>query len=330
MLSLSFIVAFLLSPPTQAVSLYVWNTPETLAPLIIAVRDGESPQAAARRYMDSAHQNPDLQALFKGEKLALSTADLRPLTGDRETRALLMANLPKDYTRDSLRVENFQKLFAESHHKSYILPIYAEIGLSEAEVTKFNDLIAEKFPLLVAMGGDDVDPRLYRENNTFSRNIIPARDTAEMSRIQSYVQKAKGFLLGICRGSQISSVALGYKMHQDVPTSIREHIPHANDWHDIHLKKTTHNILGSLSRDGKLYVNSLHHQAVIFQEGGPLEIAAISPDGVTEATEFKNGKGLLLQFHPELMDNELGSRILKKAVQQKIKVVPRSCSKLFL
>jgi len=38
---------------------------------------------------------------------------------------------------------------------------------------------------------------------------------------------------------------------------------------------------------------------------------------------------LLLQFHPELMDNSLGYLILSKAVTAKNAIVARSCSRIF-
>jgi putative glutamine amidotransferase len=47
------------------------------------------------------------------------------------------------------------------------------------------------------------------------------------------------------------------------------------------------------------------------------------------ATELKNGRGLLLQFHPELMGNELGALIIKKALHQKNKVLAPFCGRVF-
>ena len=136
--------------------------------------------------------------------------------------------------------------------------------------------------------------------------------------------------MGICRGSQIASVALGYELIQDIPFHLENDIGHSDTWHDIHLLPTTHSILKeTASKSDTLYVNSLHHQSVKFKEGGPLEIAARSDDGITEATEFKNGRGLLLQFHPELMENNLGYQILSQVINTKNRLMPQVCSQVF-
>ncbi|MEK2688630.1 gamma-glutamyl-gamma-aminobutyrate hydrolase family protein [Bdellovibrio sp. GT3] len=314
------------------IQLYQWiPRSQAIAPLILPVKSGETPEAAAERYLQNLEHKPDLMELFKGQRPTTATGKFELLKGDRETRALLIANLPKDYGPDSARVHNFKKLLSRAGHQSYILPISADLGLTLSETRILFEKISAQFPLLVAMGGDDVDPSFYKKENYHSRNTIPTRDQFEISLIKNYVASERGFLLGVCRGSQISSVALGYKMIQDVPIQVGPELPHGDDWHDIEVKKTSHGILASLLPvdSNKLFVNSLHHQAVQFKPGGMLELAATAADGVTEATEFKNGRGLLLQFHPELMENELGSRILKRVVEQKVRMMPMSCSKVF-
>lgn len=316
--------------------LFEWSPGNTLAPLILPVRATETPEQAAQRYLNGLSKNSDLMELFQGQLPDISLQGFKPLSDEtRESRALMIANLPKDYTRNSQRVSNFKTIFQKGGQKSFILPINANLGLSLNETRDLFRMIAEHFPLLVAMGGDDVTPDLYKKENIHSRNTIPARDNFEVQLIKSYVAQEKGFLLGVCRGSQLSSVALGYSLIQDVPTQVGDKVAHGNDWHDIEVVKTKNNLLGSLLTEhspggsAKLYVNSLHHQSVIFKEGGPLEIAARAHDGVTEATEFKNGRGLLLQFHPELMNNLLGQKILWNVLQQKNRVMPGRCAKIF-
>lgn len=316
----------------ELIRLYEWLPGRSQAPLILPVKASENPEVAARRYLQNLTNQPDIVELFEGKAPELSIQNFKPLNeSTRESRALLIANLPKDYTQDSLRVTNFKKIFADGGHTSYILPLVADIGLSQSESRDFHKQIAEKFPFMVAMGGDDVAPHFYGQENFHSGRTIPARDQFEIRLIKSYVAYGKGFLLGVCRGSQISSVALGYKMIQDIPFHIGEKVAHSDHWHNIEIKDTQHQLLRSLvGAEKSLHVNSLHHQSVIFKEDGPLQLAAQSPDGITEATEFKNGRGLLLQFHPELMNNPLGSKIIWKVLEQKNKVMPRSCSRLFL
>jgi putative glutamine amidotransferase len=322
---------FLALPALAKIRLVAWHTGNTVAPLIIPVRDGESPDEASKRYLSALQQNTELLKLF-GEGLPkIQTVKFQELSdGDYESRTLIIANSARDYTPNSRRVINFKSYFDKMKQKSFILPVVANLGLTKQESTELNTEIAEKFPMLVALGGDDVDPRFYKSENLYSRNLNTIRDRFEINLIKSYVTSARGFLLGVCRGSQISSVALGYKMVQDIPTEVGTGVHHDDDWHDIKLEPTTNGILKSvLPGVNSLLVNSYHHQAVVFKDGGPLEIAARSEDGVTEATELKNGRGLLLQFHPELMDNELGYEVVKKAVNAKDRALPLRCSRTF-
>lgn len=313
------------------VRLFVVHTENTLAPLVVVAKSHETVQQAWQRYLKNLEKHADLMELFAGRNPHLEISSAEEITQrSLDKTVLLLANLPKDYTQDSLRVEKFQKSFALEGQQSLILPIAAGLGLNLAENQEFLKIVSEKFPFMVAMGGDDVDPAKYGKENLHSRNVVPTRDRYEIQVIKSYVQTEKGFLLGVCRGSQISAVALGYKMHQHVPFHIGTDVAHGNDWHDIKLLKTNHNILMKLAPpEGTLHVNSLHHQAVRYHEDGPLQIAARSQDGVTEALEFKNGRGLLLQFHPELMDNALGEEILKQIVQHKSRLQIGSCKKVF-
>ncbi|WP_413574576.1 gamma-glutamyl-gamma-aminobutyrate hydrolase family protein [Bdellovibrio sp. HCB290] len=319
---------------TQAaeIQLYKWTPPSgAIAPLILPVRVGETPEAAAERYLSGLEHSPDLMELFQGQRPTTATGKFKLLQGDREARALLVANLPKDYGPTSERINNFNMMLSANGHSSFILPIAASLGLTRNETRKFYEKISNEFPLMVALGGEDVEPSLYKRENFHSHSTNTTRDQFEMALIKYYVASAKGFLLAVCRGSQITSAVLGYIILGDVPFHVGTQVAHGKDWHDIEVKKTSHGILASLlpADSNKLFVNSFHHQAVQFKPGGPLELAATTPDGVTEATEFKNGRGLLLQFHPEFMENKLGANIINRVVEQKMRVMAPSCSKVF-
>lgn len=339
MKSLSPILAvliFLLMPSAHAedlIKLYEWHTPQTLRPMILPVKNGETPEQAATRYLREMERQPDLMELFEGRSPDLSQAEFKPL-GTSEgvaSRALLMANLPKDYTKNSTRVEGFTNAFTAQGTNPYLLPINANLGLSQEETRDLFRIIANEFPLLINLGGDDVEPQFYKKENFHARNTIPFRDRFEIALIKSYVAAEKGFHFAVCRGAQITAIAMGYKMVQDIPFHIEKAIPHANDNHPIKLLKTTHGMLADSVKGFKdLTVNSLHHQAIVFHEGGPLELAAVSQDGITEALESKNGRTFLTQWHPELMGNALGLAILKHVVVRKdVLFKSRTCEGLF-
>jgi putative glutamine amidotransferase len=327
---------FLILPQANAaeasIRLYEWHTPQTLRPLILPVKGNETPEQAAARYLRELARQPDLMELFEGRTPDLSQAEFKPL-GTSESisdRALLTANAPKDYTKNSLRVENFSKTFAELGTSAYILPINANLGLNLKETRELFRQIANEFPLLVLLGGDDVTTELYKEKDFHARDTIPFRDKFEMALIRSYIKADKGFLFAVCRGAQLTAVALGYKLVQDIPFHIKNAVAHANDNHAISLMKTTHGILASAFSGFKgLIVNSIHHQFIRFHEGGPLELAAVGPDGITEALESKNGRIFLTQWHPEFMITLLGKAVLKKVIEQKNSFYRNRCEQNF-
>lgn len=303
----------------KSLRLYEWHTGVTLAPLVLPVRINESPEQAAQRYLNCLSQNSCLMRLFENKIPDLPFKQFTEISENLwDPRALMIANLPYDYSLESPRILGFQNVLSRHQEQGFILPINANLGLDYQETQELFELIASHFAFMIAMGGDDVDPSLYRQINSHCRKTTPTRDQFEADLIKFYVQAEKGFLLGVCRGSQIASVALGYELIQDVAAQIGDIISHDNEWHPIEIQNTQHNILKSVDPEkDQLIVNSIHHQAVIYREGGPLQIAAIASDGVTEATEFRNGRGLLLQFHPELMNNPLGEEIIKTALMQK-------------
>jgi len=331
--SLVFLILSLFCQSTALakIRLVEWHTKSTLAPLIIPVRDSETPEEASQRYIKNLSQNAGLMELFNGQLPHMDTLRFQELeVQDRESRTLLMANLPKDTTRNSVRVEKFKFYFQKNQQKSFILPINANLGLNLAETREFFSEVAEKFPMLVVMGGEDVDPSLYKKENFHAGNTTPERDLFEIALIKSYVTSEKGFLLGVCRGSQITSVAMGYELLQDIPFHVKKNVGHSHTWHKIRLTPTVNLILKNIIPETNiLNVNSEHHQMAVITATGPLQVVARSEDGVIEASEFKNGRGLLLQFHPELMENNLGFRILTGAVKAKNRVMPRLCSRIF-
>jgi putative glutamine amidotransferase len=328
---------FMILPQAKAdslsIRLYEWSTPQTIRPLILPVKAGETPQQAAARYIRELERQPDLMELFEGRSPDLSQAEFKPF-GSSESiseRALLMANAPRDYTQNSGRVESFTQHFTGLGTIPYILPINANLGLNKTETRDLFKMIANEFPLLVNLGGDDVDPRFYKQENFHARNTIPIRDQFEIALIRAYIAEEKGVLFAVCRGAQITAIALGYKLVQDIPFHIKNAIAHANDYHPLELLKTTAGLFADAVKGFKnIVVNSIHHQFIVFKEGGPLELAAVGPDGITEALESKNGRIFLLQFHPELMGkSRIARAIIQKVIAHKNKMLINRCQQNF-
>lgn len=150
---------------------------------------------------------------------------------------------------------------------------------------------------VVLTGGGDVEPAVYGhplDPKTFE--VDPDRDRVEVEVVRRAAERRMP-ILGICRGIQLLTVALGGSLVQDLCTAGFE-----QHWHEDRQHEPVHAIdpePGSLTvraLAGATTVNSIHHQAVA--EPGPhLRASAWSPDGVIEAVEGDRIVGL--QWHPE-------------------------------
>lgn len=314
---------------TAKMELYEWHHEQLPSPLVLAVKTPESPEQAAQKYLRYLETNPDLKELLWNHRLDMAHSDFKPLDPKR-SKALLIANRSQDYSLDSQRVINTKNILNKYSYGSYMLPIASLFGLNPAQKKEFILAIAENFPLLVPLGGDDVETRFYKEENIHARPTSTTRDFFEIDFIKNYYKQSKGFILGICRGAQITAISLGYKLIQDVTFHIGEKVAHGDDWHPVKIFKTKNKILSSTPLVNRsIDVKSVHHQSVKFHENGPLEIAAMSSDGVVEALEFKNGKGLLVQFHPEFMNNQVGENIIHQAIIEARKEIKNRCLKSY-
>ncbi len=179
------------------------------------------------------------------------------------------------------------------------------------------DLIAEcvdRCDGVLLTGGEDVEPHLYgdslppRLRGTVA--VTPdggARDLRELILIDEVFRQHKP-LLGICRGHQVLNVALGGTLMADILAQAPRAINHrrmdrrSEVVHDVRL--TPGSLLAKMTGKLKLGVNSTHHQAVA-RVASPLQVVAVSGDGLVEGLELTPSAARVLpfllsvQFHPE-------------------------------
>lgn len=163
------------------------------------------------------------------------------------------------------------------------------------------DVIAEKFDGLLITGGEDCDPSLYGEKNTFSEVIDADIERSDFLLCAAF-EKANKPVMGICRGIQVIGVHHGASLIQDIPDEF--HVQHAQNHLNPPLGRndTCHNaVFVNGTRIGKLMgeihpVNSYHHQALRFCPEG-FTVSARSEDGMIEAIEKDHV--LAVQWHPE-------------------------------
>jgi len=161
-------------------------------------------------------------------------------------------------------------------------------------------------------GGDDIDPCRYwpevPENLLATCDLVePARDEMELSLLAEVFAQRKP-LLAICRGHQLVNVFLGGTLFVDLPSQTASALDHnrmdlRNDVAHLVTLPADSNY-AALTGTTELGVNSTHHQAIA-RLAAPLRAAALAPDGLIEATEFRpEERGRLpwfqsTQFHPE-------------------------------
>src|SRR5436190_11890937 len=183
--------------------------------------------------------------------------------------------------------------------------------------TASRELVAEcvrRADGVLLTGGEDVEPSLYAKKVPAKLRrtvrVTPdggARDLREFLLIDEVFRQKKP-LLAICRGHQVLNVALGGTLFADIaaqkPDAInhrrmdkRSHVVH-------HARLTEYSLIAKITRQHRLGVNSTHHQAVD-RVAPPLQVTALSEDGIVEGLELKADAVhslpflLSVQFHPE-------------------------------
>jgi len=157
---------------------------------------------------------------------------------------------------------------------------------------------------VILTGGEDVDPIRYGEQTLPEcGRITGARDTSDLLIARCAVRNNIP-LLGICRGEQVTNVALGGTLYQDLPSQVGTMVQHNQTvgrdtaTHVAAILPGTHlsKVLGGIDSLG---VNTFHHQAVKDLAPG-MHLNAMTPDGVVEGFEgLPEVDVMAVQFHPE-------------------------------
>lgn len=185
-----------------------------------------------------------------------------------------------------------------------------EAGGTPLIIPAFNDTDAmvsllDCVDALILSGGGDINPLFLGEEPIRELSSInPARDWQELMLVRLAANRQIP-ILGICRGIQIMTAALGGKLYQDIYKEAGATLKHSQDTerhvatHSIRIASSSK--LASIFGATNIHVNSFHHQAV--KEVAPgFAATALSPDGLIEAIESIHCKSMIgVQWHPECM-----------------------------
>jgi len=166
--------------------------------------------------------------------------------------------------------------------------------------------------LVLIPGRADILPSMYGEKkHPKTGNMNKVRCSFEIKLIQTWLEKTKKPIMGICLGMQFANVACGGTLIQHIPDEVPNAIKHSSGTHEVTIDRNSH--LFRILKTEKIQTNSYHHQAVE-KLGKGLRAVAHTEDGVIEAIELKDRYSLLLQWHPEIRWKH-GSKIFKAFVE---------------
>ncbi|WP_410659741.1 gamma-glutamyl-gamma-aminobutyrate hydrolase family protein [Amycolatopsis sp. lyj-112] len=186
-------------------------------------------------------------------------------------------------------------------HRVYVDGIVAAGGVPVLlpPVSDAYDRLVSAVDGLVLVGGADVDPARYGQEQHATTYTRPNRDEFEFGLLRSALDARKP-VLGVCRGLQVLSVALGGTLTQHLPDTVdstdHQPAPAVFGTTTVNLAEGSRAaaILGAETK-----VPCYHHQA-IDRLGEGLIPVGWAADGTIEAAELP-GEGFVLgvQWHPE-------------------------------
>lgn len=143
-------------------------------------------------------------------------------------------------------------------------------------------------------GGLDVDPKYYGQERGPILNPDPDdRRTITEIFMNHHLENQQKPIMTLCRGTQLMNVIHGGTLHQHVPDHLGVvHTLHIKDDANPEAAEHIRDIIGNWTRG-----YSAHHQGINLV-GDRLEVV-MEHDGIPEALATRDGKKVLLQFHPE-------------------------------
>lgn len=168
---------------------------------------------------------------------------------------------------------------------------------------------------VVIGGGPDIPPDFYGQENVACGPLVPRERVRFDLAVVEACRHRRLPLLSICYGHQLTHVALGASLIQDLPTQVGTTTRHArrptdaqHPLHPVRLDPGSRlsRILGAV----EVAPVSAHHQAVQAPAAG-LVATGWAPDGTLEASEDPDLPFFFtVQWHPELSPDEPHSRAL--------------------
>ncbi|MDP9189508.1 MAG: gamma-glutamyl-gamma-aminobutyrate hydrolase family protein [Actinomycetota bacterium] len=163
--------------------------------------------------------------------------------------------------------------------------------------------VLEHLDGLILAGGSDIDPATYgAEPHPMTSATWPERDAFEVAMTRGALDRGLP-VLGICRGMQLLSVALGGTLVQHMPDLVGHsdhmHTPGSFGDHEVRLESGS--LAARAAGSEHLTVKSHHHQSVERLGEGLVASGWAVEDETVEAIEFPDRPdyALGILWHPE-------------------------------
>lgn len=220
-------------------------------------------------------------------------------TGKQRKRQPVIGVTANHEGRDATLRERYYEQVVSAGGTPVIIPPVADSGVIMRTL--------DSIDALLLTGGGDINPLWCGEEPSPRLHSINARRDLPELLITRLAANRQMPVLGICRGMQTLTLALGGTVEQDISQRAGL-IKHSQD---ADRPEPTHSVsieagaaLHDIFHEDTIYVNSFHHQAVS-SPGKELRIVATAPDGTPEAVESSCHKSLLgVQWHPEWMGED--------------------------
>ena len=175
---------------------------------------------------------------------------------------------------------------------------------------------------ILFIGGDDLDPKLYCDEEWHEKAIPLDCDRQNFEfALLAEVERRRLPMLGVCLGSQLVNVYRGGTLHQFLPDIEREGaIEHRRLERDVPshaVRVEPESTIGRAIGTSEIVANTYHKQAVK-KIGRGLRVVATAPDGVIEGFEDPTFPLFAaVQWHPERMHKEEEHMALFKLLVEK-------------
>ncbi|MDH6195565.1 putative glutamine amidotransferase [Mycobacterium frederiksbergense] len=172
---------------------------------------------------------------------------------------------------------------------------------------------------LILLGGADVNPELYggASADPLVKPGPRALDDNEVAALDIALRRGIP-VLAVCRGAQLTNVALGGTLFADLARDRPGSAVHRTTAADLdgaaHIVDVRPDTLLAswIGTTGRVPVNSYHHQG--FDTLAPsVRPSAIAEDGLVEAFEIAAAKLVAVQWHPEILwpTDECSARLMR-------------------